>query len=500
MLEKIKENKEKIFLYILFFSYAISSLIITILHESWCDEAQAWLIARDLDVIGIIRQMKYEGHSCLWHMILMPFAKLGFPFATAKYISWGFCTVAAWMILMKAPFSKLLKALFLFNPAMIYLIPAITRCYCLIPFLVSILSILYKEKEEHPYKYAVALAFLVNVHVVMIPMAALLVLTFWGEKLILKRKELEKEEKIRLWLSLGFVALGALIMFLQIYSALFGCTILDSTNKMNNILNLEYIKYNLNLTLVQIGNYLYHNEKWGLYGMIVVCMLLVLATVLHPRQGFIFWLELIFLVFVQTFVWFVNKQRAVIPVFLLLFWCWNARQERENGKLFGKIPETVFIDLACAVFLIVTMYNYVMIRDDIVGKYSTSKEVASFIEEKIPKGSVFICPNNEKVTSIIAYTKKGDYQFYAPNSKKYYTYISWDRQWQNLSSMKDIENAIDDLKNEGHENIYVIIGKYITYADMDIKVEKFPKIYVADDSFHTYYAEYEDYIVYKVNF
>lgn len=73
-IEKIKENKIDI---IIFLIYAIVTFVITIIfHEKWRDEAQAWLIARDLDFWGIIKQMTYEGHPPLWHFILAPFAKL----------------------------------------------------------------------------------------------------------------------------------------------------------------------------------------------------------------------------------------------------------------------------------------------------------------------------------------------------------------------------------------------------------------------------------------
>ena len=75
-MEKRRKKGETFFLYGFFVIYAIVSLAGVITHESWADEAQAWLIARDLNVIEIVKQMKYEGHSCLWHLILMPFAKM----------------------------------------------------------------------------------------------------------------------------------------------------------------------------------------------------------------------------------------------------------------------------------------------------------------------------------------------------------------------------------------------------------------------------------------
>src|SRR5215475_10660293 len=40
-------------------------------HEKWADEAQAWLIARDLDLRSIwFHELRYEGSPGLWHAIL----------------------------------------------------------------------------------------------------------------------------------------------------------------------------------------------------------------------------------------------------------------------------------------------------------------------------------------------------------------------------------------------------------------------------------------------
>lgn len=73
MKEYIKKNKFNIIITVI---YAIITLVIIMYHENWRDEAQSWLIARELGLIDIFKQMKYEGHPALWYLILAPFAKL----------------------------------------------------------------------------------------------------------------------------------------------------------------------------------------------------------------------------------------------------------------------------------------------------------------------------------------------------------------------------------------------------------------------------------------
>src|ERR1700758_2748549 len=52
-------------------AYACVTLWVMRYHEKWADEAQAWLIARDLDLRTIwFHELRYEGSPGLWHTIL----------------------------------------------------------------------------------------------------------------------------------------------------------------------------------------------------------------------------------------------------------------------------------------------------------------------------------------------------------------------------------------------------------------------------------------------
>lgn len=73
---------------IVFTIYACITFSLLFFHESWRDEAQAWLLARDCSIPELVAAMKYEGHFLLWYFILMPFAKNGFPYITTNILSW----------------------------------------------------------------------------------------------------------------------------------------------------------------------------------------------------------------------------------------------------------------------------------------------------------------------------------------------------------------------------------------------------------------------------
>lgn len=496
MIEKIRKNKEVIFIYVSLALYGIISLIGVITHESWADEAQAWLIARDLNIIDIIKQMKYEGHSCLWHLILFPFAQLGFPYETMKYISWIFCLVAAYLILKKAPFHKIIKLLLVFNPAMIYLWPAIARCYAMIPLFVVCIAIYYKDRKKHPYLYATFIALLANTHVIMLPMAGMLFLTFFCETLWLKRKELTQQEKKTFWKSLGIMVVGFLFLLIQVLPAVFQSEIFRAMKVEFRIDTIREIITKVKLSIEDTTYYLFKNTFIGAVVFYISIELLVVASLYDKKQGLIFWLQIIFMILVHGLLWFVIKQRALLIILYIMFFAWTyePKFKKEENLLVKKLP-----NIALFLLLIITLINYPMLIDDIKANYSASKEVAQYIETNLPKGSVFICPNNESASPVFPYLNKEDYKFYSPNARRYYTYVSWDDDWKKISSIKKIEQATRKMKSESKTDVYILVNIYDHLLDeFSENEEKYEKILIADNTFHEYYSAYEDYYLYRI--
>ena len=97
---------------VILITYGAALLFTIFHHEPWRDEAQAWLIARDIPLFSLFNQMQYEGSPALWHIIIMPFAKLGFPYITINLVHFLIIYLAAAVFVYKSPFSKTTKILF----------------------------------------------------------------------------------------------------------------------------------------------------------------------------------------------------------------------------------------------------------------------------------------------------------------------------------------------------------------------------------------------------
>ena len=64
--EYILKDKFNLILFVLYF---VVALICVCHHEIWRDEAQVWLVARDLNLWGIIDHVRNEGHPLLWYFL-----------------------------------------------------------------------------------------------------------------------------------------------------------------------------------------------------------------------------------------------------------------------------------------------------------------------------------------------------------------------------------------------------------------------------------------------
>jgi hypothetical protein len=132
-------------------------------HEKWADEAQAWLIARDLDLKTIwFNELRYEGSPGLWHTILW-IAQHVFhlPYATLGYIGVVFAIMGVAVLVYKAPFPWYIRWPLAFTYVMVYQYAVIARPYTILPLLCFLVAIFFKD-VEHPVRMTVVLVLLAN--------------------------------------------------------------------------------------------------------------------------------------------------------------------------------------------------------------------------------------------------------------------------------------------------------------------------------------------------
>lgn len=153
--------------------YLFGVCTVSYFHEPWFDEAQSWAIARSGTIKEILFDIPhYEGHPPLWHLILVPFAKLGAPYELSlAAVNIFFMTLAVAVLLFKSPFPKLIRCLLPFNFFLFYQYGVVSRPYCILVLAIFLAAVCYKNRNEHPVKYLLCLALMCAVHLMGIIMA-----------------------------------------------------------------------------------------------------------------------------------------------------------------------------------------------------------------------------------------------------------------------------------------------------------------------------------------
>jgi len=143
-------------------TYVIAHIFISFFHERWYDEAVAWQIAKCASIKDILFEIPhYEGHPPLWHMILVPFAKLGAPYELSLgIVSLLFAGTACCLIIWKSPFPRIIRLLLPFTYFFFFQYGVISRPYCVMMLAFVLLAMAHKKRDTKPGIYVTFLMLL----------------------------------------------------------------------------------------------------------------------------------------------------------------------------------------------------------------------------------------------------------------------------------------------------------------------------------------------------
>ncbi len=144
---------------ILIITFMIITLIVAFSHELWRDEAQQWLLVKELNIVEFFQQMKYEGHPFSWYVFLKIYSLLNLPYQLISIISWALAATSSIIVVKKFDCHFITKIFILTTPCFLYFCSAYSRSYSLILFLVVLLCLFYKKRKEKPLTYNVILFF-----------------------------------------------------------------------------------------------------------------------------------------------------------------------------------------------------------------------------------------------------------------------------------------------------------------------------------------------------
>lgn len=139
--------------------YVLLYIVVTIFHEPWFDEAQAWQIPRSASLKDILFFIPhYEGHPAFWHLLLLIPARLGLPYELSiKIIGGIIITVAVYILEFKSPLKRWFKLLLPFTFFFFYQYGIIVRPYGLMLVFTMLAACTFKKRNEHPFRFVFCL-------------------------------------------------------------------------------------------------------------------------------------------------------------------------------------------------------------------------------------------------------------------------------------------------------------------------------------------------------
>lgn len=386
---------------VLFVLYFVIALVCVCHHEIWRDEAQVWLVARDLNLFGIIDHVRNEGHPLLWYFLVFPFAKLGLPVFSMQLLSFVFMSLAAGVFLWTSPFNRVVKTTVILSAGFLYFLTVISRNYSLIPLFLFLMAYYYPKQKEKPYHYAVALALLAQTHVLICGFCAGMAFLFFKDN-IWKKPD---------WKS--FLA-PFLIAFLSLLSVVI---YIATRTEVNESISYYVFSYRTSLLKVLI-DFILHIYTQISFSVVVACIMILAAQVILFKQNkglfFVSLFSAVYQFFIYWGVWKSSPEKAFLLLLVILFCFWivfNQKPEKYIGTS---------IILAC-IFGFTMNVSYYAVINDINFHYSDAKYTAKFIEENVEKDAVLISNLPLSTTAVVAYLGKG-WKFYSPYTNDFYTF------------------------------------------------------------------------------
>ena len=446
-------NKEKIFnkknlYWLIFILYSIVNLILMLKHEPWRDEIHAWLMAKELSIPQLIIESRFDGHPILWHLILMPFAKIGFSVITLNLIGFVIILISAWLFIFKTNLSLFFKTIVVFTIPFTYVFSAISRNYCLIILLFMLITILYDKKQNKPLLYSILIAFLVHTHSLAWGIVAGLTITFHFKEIILHFKHKSNVNINKILIGLLIIVVSTVLVVLEL---------LGTTNSDYGVGTNSYVTYCIEIMIamlfVALLFSLFNKSNYDEF-LILVCSFgfqiliytCVYSSILFQRFMLIFTLLLFYLMLLSK-TELPRKKLDLLCIAYLLFVCIFASNDFTNA-----------------------------IINDIKYPYSSAQEMADYINKNLPENATVLIDASIIGQSIIPYLDTAKFYDIAYESYVDCANVSHDRV--------KIKNALNNL-DSSYSGHYLIVCNNFVELDFDVLYET--KNSIINEKFTLYY-------------
>lgn len=460
---RTKENTFYLFSWLI---YAVITFFALLNHEPNRDEAQVWLIVRDLDICSIYYELSAMGHPGLWYFILLPFAKAGFPYITMLILHWIIGIAAAAILLSRGNITPSLKIIFLFSYYMLfeYMVPA--RNYSLTILLLFIIGATYESRFSNPVRYALLIVALYNTNTHSFGAASGLLLIYIIEAY--------KEKKLLLVKNAIFIMIAGMCSFIfQLWPSLFevsrNVTIKSTLIPAFNFNDFWVIVTGIQNAFLPVSSQ-YEEIKVALF--FTLFFIIFLITLTQKKSIFLFmiissgWLFYLFTTKLSG-SW---RHEGLLLIFIL-FSIWISTYYKKSevylfSNYFPRIKLTN-LELSFNFFLTVCLavniiFGFKSILKEYRFSYSGAEEAARFIQDNHFDNAEIACYRSWRATALAPYLPKN--KFWLIDRNEFGTYYKLDSTYYKYGDALTEEEVITKIKNKYPQKSILIFNEKLLRA------------------------------------
>jgi len=362
-------------------------------HEPWRDEADAWLVVRDLDLTRIFDWSRHAGTPILWYGLIAPLARVGLPYASQQWLHLGVAIAAVAIFMAYAPLSRLTKVLAVFSYFFAYEYSIIVRSYALSILLIFVASALWPRRAERPVALAIVLALLCNTNAQGFVVAGAFAVALLAEKAIRPT---------------AIVALGALAAWWQVR------TPPDPAREgARHAFNAMAIPWTLGNAFA---------PTLPLAAGCATGVLVLIVTTLAIRRSrsalIMLWVTIASLLALYSFVWLGGFRHAGFLLVIALVGLWFGARDID---LRYSSAAALLLNGALLLSLCVAARYWI---DDTRFAFSGAKEMAGFIRDHHLDSAEIAAHNLTQCEALLPYLPKT--RFWYAGLGDYGTYLMWD--------------------------------------------------------------------------
>jgi len=439
--------------------YAGFIIFISSFHVVWRNEVVPMTVAsQSTSLMDLFSKIHSFGHPFLWYFLLYLVHQVIHPYWVLKLVNLSICIAAIFIFLANAPFSRLVKVLFVLGFFPLYLYPVINCNYGISMLLLFAFAAVYPQRFEKIILLGFILFLLACAH-------AHSLITVMGISLALMAELIFSPSSRQAWqvnlnrTILGFaIILGGILLSAFLTIPDHDNIILDPHPLGHQVVIMAFIK-----SLILPGKAF--SSVLGFPSALFpsAAVLFIYAYFLNRPYLLIFFaMGVVGLSIFYHLIFFSDEMRHQGALYLLIitvFWLESYQPTVKLGKISGRIQKFVApYSQAFLIFLLVLQIGMSLaaIKKEMTTVYSSSKSLGILINHNpIYKKAVLIGEPGAMVEALPYYS---DNTIYLPREGSFNKYTQFNKNQKSQYCMTDLLKVSHVIKTMTGKPVLIIMG------------------------------------------